>query len=168
MESAYATITIGGTLRRADIDRFVAVLVEDYCVSSYSGEAGEDGIHEDISRAHNEKQAIAFEGEDVPYAEFNGLEGLCRELGLAYRRNSDPIFDSGTQIVFWKPGMDAPDTYDATDGEPVLFVRKIREAINHGTLAELLDSYDEIIKFPFPLVLEGSMADEPTPVDPVS
>lgn len=165
MESAYATIEIGGTLRRADIDQLVAAMDEDYCLTSYANAGDTESLRQEIFDAESEKRPISLIGEDVPYAEFDSLEALCRRLGLSYKRGSDPIFDAGKTITFWKPGMEEPADFDAADGEPVLSARQIRKFLDIGTIWSELIALEEVDRFRLPLELEGSGEEEPTPAE---
>lgn len=160
MESGGATIVIGGTLRRAHIDRFVETAVEDYCIASYSGEGNAQAIHEEISAAHNEKRPIQMYGDDVPWGQFDSLEALCVELGLTFKRHTEGGAGLVDEVAFWEPGIESPRFFDSCDGNLVLAVYEIRKHRRDGTLDEVLDYFERIDKFGVPLTLEGSMADD--------
>ena len=88
----WGRITIGGSLRRNDMDRFCR-----------EAEIRTDEIADFI-----EDGRFVREDGEARYGRFEDLEKLCRELGLPYIRQSDGRYEYSPEYSFWTPGMDSP------------------------------------------------------------
>jgi len=149
METSYATISIGGAIKRSDIERFIAAAENDYAYP----DDGRGLLGAALIDAKLDNTALVLIGEDVPWGEFDELEALCRELGLAYARRSDPNQGNwGEHTVFWQPGMREPETIATRDGEPVMTGSEIARRIGGGQSAAPLAA--ELVRLKRVIALE--------------
>jgi len=88
----WGRITIGGYLRRNDMDRFCR-----------EAEIRTDKIADFI-----EDGRFVLEDSEARYGQFEDLEKLCRKLGLPYIRQSGGMYEYSPEYSFWIPGMDSP------------------------------------------------------------
>ena len=118
----WGQIQIGGNLRAVDTPVFCRMAGVD-----------ESNIPDAIEGEH-----LVIENPDAPYGQFGELEGLCRELGLPYVRQSDGKYEFSPEIVFWRPGMNGPYhvTTDHAGNMQVAMddVLKIRDALVAGDI----------------------------------
>ena len=90
----WAKMTIGGPLRRADIDDFVDAL--DGCAD-----------RSDVDFAIAENIPLEIEDEEAAYGSFY-VEDKCRALGLSYCVTSDAKYEWDAGDKWWLPGF-GPD-----------------------------------------------------------
>lgn len=132
----YAGIRIGSSLPREHVARICALLETDGDDPENLLQRVEDGcLH------HEDSQAAG--------GEFYELECACRELGLAYVRESDGCWEILPQVAFWRPGMAEPQAVIAdNDGNllvPMEALIEARELLRAGRAAEALALLDGAI-----------------------
>jgi len=125
----YAGIRIGSSLPREHLDRICSLLETD-------------GDDEETLLQRVEGGCLHHEDSQAAGGEFHELERACRELRLAYVRESDGCWEILPQVVFWRPGMGGPETA-ITDGSghllaPMEALIEARELLRAGRAAEAL------------------------------
>jgi len=125
----YAGIRIGSSLPREHLDRICALLETD-------------GDDEETLLQRVEGGCLHHEDSQAAGGEFGELEEACRELGLAYVRESDGCWEILPQVAFWRPGMAEPQAVIAdNDGNPLAPMEALaeaRELLRTGRAAEAL------------------------------
>jgi hypothetical protein len=129
-----ARIEIGSELPRQHLPRFCRLFeVSD-----------ESALLERVAEGR-----LVLEDEQAAWGEFYELESVCRDLDLPYQRHSDGYWDCRPQLVFWRPGMEEPQsvTTDSDGGvqAPMDTLREARDLMKAGKAAEALALLDEAI-----------------------
>jgi hypothetical protein len=113
-------ITIGGNLKRSDIEEFLNVLNND--IYDISG----PGPDCDVDFPESGKVKNTWYGTSN-YGECDDLKAFCESHGLAYIHNCSGSHDSTASISYWVPGMKEPRSeFATTDGVTVVEVSRIR------------------------------------------
>jgi hypothetical protein len=145
-----ASIKIGGTIRRADI--------EELAEAAYEDGAGEDAEVKDLRRmielAAQNEEPVLFTAEDEI---FDILEATCRELVLPYVRHTRACGDCCSEHVeFWEPKMHhlSAFRYACTDdGCPMLDYRQVQRLLAASSLERELRIMEHVHRFPYKLVI---------------
>jgi hypothetical protein len=132
----YASIRIGGSLPREQIPRLCVLL-------------GLDGEDSETLLRRVEQGWLRHEDGEAAWGEFDSLQRACRDLGLAYARDSDAYFDTPARTAFWQPGMEAPKSV-VTDGDGTQLVdadvlSEVRDLLLAGRTGEALQSLENAI-----------------------
>lgn len=147
-------ITIGGTIKRSDLEDLVAAMIEDYCGADYRGFENEEDAIAFLEAEAKAGRAATLQADEVNYGELDAVEARCRDLGLPYARFNGSGGSYGAAASCWEPGMAQPREWPAGDGEPMLGAREIRELLKAGKLDAELQDMDRLTEPP-PLVIEG-------------
>ena len=83
-EYANAAITIGGKIKRRDLDSLVEAIVEDRCGPDW-GALDEDKALAEIEACAREKRHLYLCANEASWGQFENVQSLCRELGLIHK-----------------------------------------------------------------------------------
>lgn len=125
-------ITIGGQLKRADLDAFLAA-VTGTGASHEWGEADFAPANEQELLEGLTDGRLVLRDDQARFGEFTELEEACRALGLSYQRHSEGKYEFDPEVVDWRPGMSEPlIRMGSNDDEVTTFVRAdyVRQAID--------------------------------------
>ena len=133
-EHFYASIRIGGDLPRQHLPTFCRLF---------------DANDEEELLGHIADGRLAMQDEQAAWGEFFELESACRDLDLPYIRQSEGYWDCPSQLVFWQPGMEEPESVTTdSDGDMLTSMDTLREVRDHlraGRGAEALAVLEETV-----------------------
>jgi hypothetical protein len=129
-DRAAAKILIGGKLRRVDVRRLAETAESENCGEDYEGGLELDELEDMLEGAAATRQCVCFSHGEKTGAAFDELEELCRSLGLAYLRHSEPYVGSWAEAFsYWEAGMEAAIAIPAHDGLPTVERRRLVQAL---------------------------------------
>lgn len=109
-----ASIRIGGTIEASKIEPLV-LAIRAAGVSCEWGDAPfEPKTQQELLDARKDGHLWLCD-EQANYGEFPELEAVCRKLGLGYTRYSEASFDSDAERVDWRPSMNKPLVWVASN-----------------------------------------------------
>jgi hypothetical protein len=121
------TVSFGGKLKRSDMERLEAVMLE-----------GGDTLQD----AHDDQRSCTIAGESL-YGEAEPLCQFLVELGLSYRRTSDAKYEWDGDGTFYNAATDEfIEFLCSQDGEPAIPLSALRQ--RHAAGATLLDIINEL------------------------
>jgi hypothetical protein len=123
-------------------------VIVDAAQSDWARDASADappGSAEELRAMIPAQGPLLLYGDDLPLA---NLEDACRDQGLTFYEwyhHPDALIPSAT---FWRPGMDRPEwVWTDDDGEPMLPLSVLREAVRRGeTVATLVDLEERMVQ----------------------
>jgi hypothetical protein len=163
MEHANAAITIGGKIKRADVERLAQVIADEYVSIDWGDSLDEAEAIAEIEECARGKRHLHLCRSEQPWGRFEGLEQICEELGLTYVAECEAGGDWSPFMQFWEPGM----SQKGADGEeqntsrewsiaeigrgPMIDAEDIQKHLDAGTLAAELALMTAVHKFPWPI-----------------
>jgi hypothetical protein len=128
-------ITIGGSLRHTDLDRFVT-MCHDEGLGFDGVPESRDEIEQRVRTVNMRRRPLAMMDDQARYGQFNDLEALCTKLGLTWCRRSEGKYEYDAEYVWWQPGMAAPrDCYSTQNGEVLVTAEKLVEILRDAVPA---------------------------------
>jgi hypothetical protein len=179
MEYANAAITIGGKIKRSDVEKLAAAIADDGCSPDWSGSLDEVEAIAEIERCANDKEHLFLCASNQPWGRFEALEAICPELGLTFSVEYEAGGEWSPGMRFWRPemGMKTVKVPQYIDGEgntvveeevvndrewsiaeigrgPMIDAEDIQKHLDGCTLAAELALMTAVQQFPWPLVIE--------------
>jgi hypothetical protein len=129
-----ARIEIGGELPRQHLARLCKLFEVD---------------DEEALMARVADGDLVLEDDQAAWGEFLELETTCRDLDLPYQRRSEGYWERPPQLVFWRPGMDEPESVTTnSDGGILVQMDTLCEARDHlraGSAARALALLEDAV-----------------------
>ncbi len=135
---------IGGTITDPQVtySLICAIRTENVGPDYGAGFSNDDEVHDDIELAQSNGQPLKVYDDQASYGNFSDLERVVQQLGLTFNRGADAYMEHDGDIVWWRPGMDSPDSTSADQSaNPMVGLEAVRNAYGNGTLGALIDSY---------------------------
>jgi hypothetical protein len=143
--SWYVTHRVGGELHRGVlVEMFetaadLGLLVEANDVRA-STILKDDRLDGDVSDLLSADGSLAFYGAEHDDDSFPSLEELCMRVEVPFVSVVDADEEAGGITRWWNHGMDGTGRSDSDhDGEPVLTLKSVRDAVADGSIARLIE-----------------------------
>jgi hypothetical protein len=161
-EYANAAITIGGKIKRRDLDSLVEAIVEDRCGPDW-GALDEDKALAEIEACAREKRHLYLCANEASWGQFENVQSLCRELGLIHKAECEAGGEWHPHMEFFDPARQPKESsqtgnpisleWSITEigSGPLLDAEEVQKHYAAGTLADELLLMIEVTKFPWPL-----------------
>ena len=102
----YGKISVGGTLKRADLPDFLDCVKHDY--------SDEEVNNEKELLAHT-SGTLELSSTNARHGQYANIEEFCRAHDLSYHRSSEHYGEYTSERVTWSPGMLEPAVTPAND-----------------------------------------------------
>jgi hypothetical protein len=170
MEYANAAITIGGKIKRSDVEKLTRAIADDDAALDWTDFVTAPAAARQIELCAKDGEPLRFCNNEQPWGQFESIESVCRELGLTYMAECEAGGEWHPQLQYWTPDLPAHDsaaTANPTCREwpiteigrgPLLDATDIQKHLDAGTLADEIALMTVVHKFPWPLEI---VDDEP-------
>jgi hypothetical protein len=170
MEYANAAITIGGKIKRSDVEKLAYAIADDNAGIDWSDTLDPIDAVAQIEDCADAKRHLYFCASEQPWGRFEALEAICAELGLTHKTECEAGGDWSPLLQFWQPGMikrgdDGKDRAVPREWSiaeigrgPMIDAEEIQAMLDASTLADELALMTAVHKFPWPLEI---VEDEP-------
>jgi hypothetical protein len=175
MEYANAAITIGGKIKRSDVERLAQVIADEYVSPDWSDSLDEAKAIEEIETCAKEKHHLRFCRSEQPWGKFEQLEEICEELQLTYvaeceaggdwsplltlrqpemgtKKAKVPVYRDGQSLIEEQDVAVVREWAIAEIGTgPMITAQEIQNHLDRGTLADELVLMTAAAEFPWPI-----------------
>jgi hypothetical protein len=108
MSSRYAAwIRIGGTVDRASAGSLLNAVRQAWAKRDWNADPFQPSTIDELLEAREDGWLWLYD-EEAKYGEFEGIERVCRELGLSYCRHTEAWCGDDAVLLDWRPGMEQP------------------------------------------------------------
>ena len=164
MEYSDAAISIGGKMKRSDVEKLAQAMYDDGASLDWIDHFNDaDEAAEHIAECANVKRNVYLCGNDQPWGRFERIEAVCEELGLTFKAECEAGGEWTPLLQFWNPGMsqkgdDGKEQNSSREWNiagishaPMIDVEDIQKYLDAGTLAYEIALITTIHKFPWPI-----------------
>jgi hypothetical protein len=105
MEYANCAMSIGGKIKRSEIERLAQAIEDDGIGTDWTDILNVDEAMEEIESCAANGQGLSLCHCDQPWGRFEAVENVCHELGLIYVAEFEAGGDWHPGLVFRQPEM---------------------------------------------------------------
>lgn len=124
----YASMEIGGKLKRSDVPEFIAAL----------NEAGASDCNENEITASSEEELVELLADGWPpvlrihdceagYGKMYSIPEVCKKLGLSFNHRNDAAYEYDGETEYVRDGKDIGWQYSTQSGDPTITVKELQE-----------------------------------------
>jgi hypothetical protein len=163
MEYANAAMSIGGKIKRSEIERLAQAIEDDGTGTDWTDTLNADEAIEEIEKRAAGSQHISLFHCDQPWGRFEAVETVCRELGLTYVSECEAGGEWHPMLEYWTPAHgDKPRQWPIAEigRGPMIDAEDIQKHLDAGTLADEIALMTTVHRFPWKLeIVEGGEAE---------
>jgi hypothetical protein len=155
MEYANAAITIGGKIKRSDVEKLARAIEADNAGADWTDTLDAIEAANEIEDCAKARRHLSLCSTDHPWGRFANVEAACGELGLIYVAECEAGGEWHPMLQYHSSDMDADTVLEWPITEigrgPLLDAEDIQKHLDAGTLADELALMVQVHKFPWPL-----------------
>lgn len=171
MEYANAAITIGGKIKRSDVEKLAQAIAADGAALDWSDRLNEAAAIFEIEECAKAKRLLDLCNADHPWGQYEAIQAVCRELGLIHKAECEAGGEWHPHLEFYDPARQPkestqtgnPVTQEWAITEigrgPMIDAEDIQKHLDAGTLADELALMTAVHKFPWLIEIVEDEAD---------